>query len=220
MKAEKRFLSTIARRLDTLGAITRGQRQTGGQGLFRPEDNLESPYARDALRQLYRRIYRGDVVGCSLGTFEDVTGLSLTDDNGKVTSYAYDKLNRLTTKAYDNTKTVAYVYDDQSNVTRITDQATRISETLASLEEALSRKRLVITGDPTQTDLPGNKRSGLIEAHDYFATGSGPGKSTKMDFVFLPPCVFGFSRVFSFLYCSARRFTDCSPVPIFLILSQ
>jgi len=29
---------------------TRGQRQIGGQGLFRPEDNLESPYARDALR--------------------------------------------------------------------------------------------------------------------------------------------------------------------------
>jgi hypothetical protein len=82
VKAEKRFLSTIARRLDTLGAITRGQRQTGGQGLFRPEDNLESPYARDALRQLYRRIYRGDVAGCSLGAFEDATGLSLCDDNG------------------------------------------------------------------------------------------------------------------------------------------
>ena len=49
VKAEKRFLSTIARRLDTLGAITKGQRQTGGQGLFRPEDNLESHYARDAI---------------------------------------------------------------------------------------------------------------------------------------------------------------------------
>ncbi|NBZ89242.1 methylase [Rhodobacteraceae bacterium CYK-10] len=82
VKAEKRFLSTIARRLDTLGAITRGQRQTGGQGLFRPEDNLESPYARDALRQLYRRIHRGDLPGCSLGAFEEATGLSLTDDNG------------------------------------------------------------------------------------------------------------------------------------------
>ncbi|MGY4348728.1 hypothetical protein ACVWXM_005195 [Bradyrhizobium sp. GM7.3] len=42
VKAEKRFLSTIARRLDTLRAITRGQRQTGGHGLFRPEDNLEN----------------------------------------------------------------------------------------------------------------------------------------------------------------------------------
>ena len=68
MKAEKRFLSTIARRLDTLGAITRGQRQTGGQGLFRPEDNLESHYGRDALRQLYMLLVRGKVEGCSLQT--------------------------------------------------------------------------------------------------------------------------------------------------------
>ena len=82
MKAEKRFLSTIARRLDTLGAITRGQRQTGGQGLFRPEDNLESPYARDALRQLYLLLVRGKVEGCSLQTFEEATGLSLMDANG------------------------------------------------------------------------------------------------------------------------------------------
>ncbi|MCC6920717.1 MAG: strawberry notch family protein [Alphaproteobacteria bacterium] len=82
VKAERRFLSTIARRLDTLGAITRGQRQTGGQGLFRPEDNLESPYARDALRQLYMLIVRGKVEGCSLQTFESATGLSLMDDGG------------------------------------------------------------------------------------------------------------------------------------------
>ncbi|NKL37191.1 methylase [Rhizobium leguminosarum bv. viciae] len=82
VKAEKRFLSTIARRLDTLGAITRGQRQTGGQGLFRPEDNLESPYARDALRQLYLLLVRGKVEGCSLVRFESATGLKLLDDNG------------------------------------------------------------------------------------------------------------------------------------------
>ncbi|EFI53007.1 strawberry notch family protein [Afipia sp. 1NLS2] len=82
VKAEKRFLSTIARRLDTLGAITRGQRQTGGQGLFRPEDNLESHYGRDALRQLYMLLVRGKVEGCSLRTFEDSTGLKLMDANG------------------------------------------------------------------------------------------------------------------------------------------
>jgi len=82
VKAEKRFVSTIARRLDTLGAITRGQRQTGGQGLFRPEDNLESPYGRDALRQLYMLLVRGKVEGCPLQTFEDTTGIKLTDANG------------------------------------------------------------------------------------------------------------------------------------------
>jgi hypothetical protein len=82
VKAEKRFLSTIARRLDTLGAITRGQRQTGGHGLFRPEDNLESHYGRDALRQLYLLLVRGKVEGCSLQGFEDATGLKLIDANG------------------------------------------------------------------------------------------------------------------------------------------
>ena len=82
VKAEKRFLSTIARRLDTLGAITKGQRQTGGQGLFRAEDNLESQYARDALRQLYRLLALGRVDGCSLQSFEDSTGLKLMDSGG------------------------------------------------------------------------------------------------------------------------------------------
>ncbi len=84
VKAEKRFLSTIARRLDTLGAITRGQRQTGGQGLFRADDNLESIYARAALRQLYMLLYAGKVEGCSLQRFEGATGLSLTDRDGSL----------------------------------------------------------------------------------------------------------------------------------------
>lgn len=84
VKGEKRFLSTIARRLDSLGALTRGQRQTGGQGLFREEDNLESPYAKAALRQLYHALYASKVDCCSLNTFESHTGLSLTDKEGKL----------------------------------------------------------------------------------------------------------------------------------------
>jgi hypothetical protein len=82
VKAERRFLSTIARRLDTMGAITRGQRQTGGQGMFRSEDNLESQYARDALRQFYKLVHRGGIAGCSLEKFEGITGLSLTAEEG------------------------------------------------------------------------------------------------------------------------------------------
>lgn len=82
VKGEKRFLSTIARRLDTLGAITRGQRQTGGQGLFRADDNLESVYARMALRQLYQALHAGQVDCCSLATFQEHTGLDLVDRDG------------------------------------------------------------------------------------------------------------------------------------------
>ncbi len=82
VKGQKRFISTIARRLDSLGAITRGQRQAGSQNMFRPEDNLESFYARDALIQLYRLLARGKVEGCSLSDFEAATGLSLLDSDG------------------------------------------------------------------------------------------------------------------------------------------
>ena len=85
VKGEKRFLSTIARRLDTLGAITRGQRQTGGQGLFRADDNLESAYAKAALRQFYQLLYAGKIEGCSLGEFHDATGLDLLDQDGSLT---------------------------------------------------------------------------------------------------------------------------------------
>jgi predicted RNA methylase len=82
VRGEKRFLSTIARRLDSLGAITRGQRQTGGQGMFRASDNLESTYARDSLRLFYGHLYRGLVPCTTLGAFQDATGLRLTDRDG------------------------------------------------------------------------------------------------------------------------------------------
>ena len=115
VKAEKRFLSTIARRLDTLGAITKGQRQAGGQGLFRADDNLESVYARAALRQLYLLIYTGKVEGCSLQVFENATGLRLTDNDGSlredlppITTF----LNRLLALTIDLQNTLFSVFED------------------------------------------------------------------------------------------------------------
>jgi hypothetical protein len=115
VKAEKRFLSTIARRLDTLGAITKGQRQTGGQGLFRADDNLESVYARAALRQLYLLLYRSKIEGCSLQAFENATGLRLTDVDGTlredlppITTF----LNRLLTLTIDLQNTLFGVFED------------------------------------------------------------------------------------------------------------
>ncbi|MCP3732159.1 strawberry notch family protein [Sphingomonas sp. MG17] len=81
-RGERRFISTIARRLDSLGALTRGQRQTGGQNLFDPADNLESDYARDALAQWYHLLYRGKLKSTSLDAFTRMTGLRLTAEDG------------------------------------------------------------------------------------------------------------------------------------------
>ena len=84
VKGERRFIATIARRLDSLGAITRGQRDSqtamggGDAALFRASDNLESPYARSALRQFYIALWRGHIDGWSLADFEEATGLKLT----------------------------------------------------------------------------------------------------------------------------------------------
>ncbi|MCO6385357.1 bifunctional class I SAM-dependent methyltransferase/DEAD/DEAH box helicase [Oceanicola sp. 502str15] len=79
---EKRFTSTIARRLDQLGALTKGQRETGAQGMFRPEDNLESPIARSALRGYYADLAAGRARAMSYAQFSDWTALRLTDQDG------------------------------------------------------------------------------------------------------------------------------------------
>ena len=86
VKGERRFIATIARRLDSLGAITRGQRDSqtamggDGQALFRESDNLESLYAKAALRRFYIALWRGNIPGWSLDRFADATGLKLVHE--------------------------------------------------------------------------------------------------------------------------------------------
>lgn len=82
VRGERRFISTIARRLDSLGALTRGQRQTGGQNLFDPADNLESDHAREALAAWYRLLHRGRLQSVTLERFQDLTGLKLEAEGG------------------------------------------------------------------------------------------------------------------------------------------
>jgi hypothetical protein len=81
-KGEARFTSTIARRLDALGALTRGQRQTGGQGMFDASDNLESAYAKHALHDWYGLLATGKLKSTSLKEFQTMSGLELTDQDG------------------------------------------------------------------------------------------------------------------------------------------
>ena len=183
VKAEKRFLSTIARRLDTLGAITRGQRQTGGQGLFRPEDNLESYYARDALRQLYHLLVRGKVEGCSLERFEEATGLKLMDANGikdelpPITTF----LNRLLALTIDLQNVLFTAFEQLLNA-RIEGAIASGTydaglETLRAESFVVAERRVIYThpGTGAQTRLltiterRRNRPVGLQEAFDRFS---------------------------------------------------
>ncbi|WP_420830020.1 strawberry notch-like NTP hydrolase domain-containing protein [Croceicoccus hydrothermalis] len=81
-KGELRFTSTIARRLDSLGALTRGQRQTGGQNLFDPADNLESEYAKAALVTWFGLLADGKLKSTTMLDFERRSGLKLTEEGG------------------------------------------------------------------------------------------------------------------------------------------
>ena len=88
VKGERRFTSTIARRMDSLGALTRGQRDSqtrfGDGRLFDERDNFDSPYAHAALRQFYGDVYHGRLDNWPLDAFEQATGLRLTDHEGQL----------------------------------------------------------------------------------------------------------------------------------------
>lgn len=62
IEGQKRFVTSIARRLDQLGALTKGQRQTGS-GIFGEKDNLESPLSRAALREFFKRLGNEQIDG-------------------------------------------------------------------------------------------------------------------------------------------------------------
>ena len=78
----KRFVSTIARRIEQLGALTKGQRETTSQGLFKASDNLESSYARETLRAFLRAVSSNAIKGISGADFIEQTGIKLFSKDG------------------------------------------------------------------------------------------------------------------------------------------
>lgn len=104
----RRFVSTIARRLDQLGALTKGQRDSVGS-VFKPEDNLESDVAEEALIQLFRKIGMGEVPGFNRETFEELTGLD-AGPNSK--NQMKDFLNRLLVLDIEQQDTIFEFYED------------------------------------------------------------------------------------------------------------
>ena len=67
LKGQILFISSIAKRLDQLGALTKGQRQTGSQGLFTAGENLENAFAADVLSIYYKTLILNRVDGVSDG---------------------------------------------------------------------------------------------------------------------------------------------------------
>ena len=74
LKAQRRFLSTIARRLDQLGALTKGQRQTASQGLLSSRVQPGDPALACQPAQLVRGPLPGRGPGRRLGRHASARG--------------------------------------------------------------------------------------------------------------------------------------------------
>lgn len=155
IQGEKRFLSTIARRLDSLGALTRGERRTAGNGLFRAEDNLESPWARRALIGFYNNLVWGTATAMPLDEFMEKTGLNLMDADGAMK--ASDKLppmnvflNRVLALRIEDQN--AIFADFERILTSILEQASASGQLDRGVEDIAAEDLAVVSEEVIRTD--------------------------------------------------------------------
>lgn len=110
---QKRFISTIARRLEQLGALTSGERKATSGGLFADDDNLEAPYIKTAVNQLFNNLLSEDNPYPELDP-DDILkqlGLSEEDFKGSETKSPKDLevtrfLNRILSMTVEGQKTL------------------------------------------------------------------------------------------------------------------
>ena len=84
LKAQKRFTSTIARRLAQLGALTQGQEDAASTGVISADESLENVYGREAVVQLTFDVVKQLEDRLTLDTFENRMGLDILDDDGTI----------------------------------------------------------------------------------------------------------------------------------------
>lgn len=89
LKGHQRFISTIARRLAELGALTGGERKAAGGQMFDENSNLEDQYAEDAVEAFFVDLFNRRVEGM------DFAGL--TERMGFVRKVINDRTGEMTT---------------------------------------------------------------------------------------------------------------------------
>jgi protein-L-isoaspartate O-methyltransferase len=165
IQGEKRFTSTIARRLDTLGALTRGERRTAGAGLFRAEDNLESPWARRALLVFYGALAFGELAAMTLETFMTKTGLKLLDADGGLKPSddlppIHTFLNRLL--ALRIADQAALFEDFDRILSGILERAAASGDLDRGLEDIEAEQLSVLRQETIRTDVPTGAETALV----------------------------------------------------------
>ena len=166
LKAQRRFLSTIARRLDQLGALTKGQRETASQGLLSAEFNLETPLAAGSIFSWFQDLYLGQgtaampkdgIPQVSLPMIQEQMGIRVVSETGEfVVDQVPDVpkfLNRLlslTTEKMDVVFDSWYAYLEQATEAARTAGTLDMGvETLRALEVAKVSEKRVYTHERT-----------------------------------------------------------------------
>ncbi|MDT7858248.1 strawberry notch family protein [Rubrivirga sp. S365] len=152
LKAQRRFLSTIARRLDQLGALTKGQRQTASQGLLSSEFNLETPLSRASLHNWFVDLYRGEGRAVASGVtptlVEEQMGIKVLDADGQLNVSAVPEvpkfLNRLLSL---QTGAMDAVFDSWYGYLEEATEAAREAGTLDVGVETIRAERVVKTDE-------------------------------------------------------------------------
>ena len=79
---QKRFTSSVARRLEQMGSLTSGQKDTASAGMFDASDNIETPVAQAALRDLILDALSPGGAGRDESGSPILTGENLEDEMG------------------------------------------------------------------------------------------------------------------------------------------
>ncbi len=110
---QKRFISTIARRLNQLGALTKGQRQAS-TGIFGERDNLENNIAVDALVLFYKELLRNNVLNLDAKDILEKLGLLdyFTDEYGSLK----ENLEKMSDIKLFLNRILAVEVDEQNNL--------------------------------------------------------------------------------------------------------
>ena len=138
ISGQKRFISTIARRMDSMGAITKGQRQAGSSGIFSASDNLENAVSSEVLSRLYRDLVLNQVEGIEDGpSYIEKLGLknTLIDKNGGVK----EKADSLTNVPQFLNRLLILDIDEQNQLFDVFDRRLADATEKAALEGTLDR---------------------------------------------------------------------------------
>ena len=87
LPGQKRFITSIARRIEQLGSLTKGNRKAASNSMFSDADNLETQWALKAIHDIFKGLYRSndelrDKIGVGFAELCDMMGFNLMDEDG------------------------------------------------------------------------------------------------------------------------------------------